>query len=281
MEKLPTYIANINNQKPQNSKFTPNQLWSPGYKKPKKDLEDVTITDKSTKKDIQQATQKRYMERAIQNLDKNKPTKIKFEKGDKVRINMKSVDTEIRERYKSNIGISYNAVRYTPEIFTVKRVVDKTNPTSRVRYIVEDEDGDEIKQKFFGSNLISVEEDEKSPKVRTQERAEIINAIVPYSDDFKDKTPKEVKTRRGTKSADEARRERRSKGKVEARRRKDEEQRRSAEEMYRENQRRIQKRQEEKEERDRRYLEEAKKAREAREAAHAALRIRLRRLING
>ena len=269
VEKLPTYVANINNQKPQNSKFTPNQLWSPGYKKPKKDLEDVTITDKSTKKDIQQATQKRYMERAIQNLDKNRPNKIKFEKGDKVRINMKYVDTEIRERYKSNIGISYNAVRYTPEIFTVKRVVDKTIPTSRVQYIVEDQDGDEIKQKFFGSNLISVEEDEKAPIVRTQERAEVINAIVPYSDDFKDKTPKDVKTRRGKKSADEARRERRSKGKVEARRRKDEQQRRSAEEMYRENQRRIQKRQEEKDEQRRKKAEMKAKEQKKKKKAEA------------
>ena len=114
-----------------------------------------------------------------------------------------------------------------------------------------------------------MEEDEKAPIVRTQERAEVINAIVPYSDDFKDKTPKDVKTRRGKKSADEARRERRSKGKVEARRRKDEQQRRSAEEMYRENQRRIQKRQEEKDEQRRKKAEMKAKEQKKKKKAEA------------
>ena len=139
------------------------------------------INDKSSLEEIQSAFKKRQVIKAAKNTEKGPPISI-FDVNDKVRISYKALDTKMRARYKTNQGLSYNAVRYTPEVFTVFRVLKPKRPRNfrltapegkdynvvRERYILKDDDGEVIKsgrayKEFFGSDLIQSDENEVEP----------------------------------------------------------------------------------------------------------------------
>ena len=199
VKPLQTYVRNINNQVPARGKYTPNELYEVGYNKPTKgSLEDIIIDDKSDLKDIRKATIRQYKKQGEAQLDRatKREKQSEYEVGDAVRISLKKLDDEIRKRYKTNIGVSYNAVRYTPEVFTVKRVFPQKNGI-RKKYTLFDSSNKVVKkgnahQLFFGNELILADKEENKPKVSSQKRAKMINLIDPYKDDDDDRTTPSV-----------------------------------------------------------------------------------------
>ena len=136
---LQEYVANINNQKPSRSKFTPNQLWTAGYKKANKELINtkIEIKDNSSEEDVRKYQQFRYLQRAENQIrddlrkDENETRpNTNFKVGDYVRIKLTAFPIDIAKemirRHKNNaIGdVKYSAITYTPMLFTINKVFE-------------------------------------------------------------------------------------------------------------------------------------------------------------
>ena len=229
LKYLPKYVENINNQKPARSKFTPNQLWTPQYKKPDNDLINtkIEITDNSSKEDVRKYQQYRYLQRAENQIkddlrkdaNETRPN-TNFKKGDFVRIKLTAFPIEIakqmRERHKNNnLGdVKYSAIKYTPMLFTIQKVIDnkpkrkrgenendaeiryKLLNSAKVQYTLLDDNNNLVKEEenrqkpkyFYKSDLMLIPENSVPSKINTIERAEQLNRLksyqyIPFVDD--------------------------------------------------------------------------------------------------
>ena len=138
---LPQYVDNINNQKPARSKFTPNQLWKPGYTPTPRDeliKTDMKITDKSSKEDIIQAEKYNILKKMDDQVkyDANKrkyntETSNNLKVGDNVRIKLTAIPLKIAklmiQRHKNNAmgAVKYSAITYTPDIYEIVKVIER------------------------------------------------------------------------------------------------------------------------------------------------------------
>ena len=184
---LPEYVENINSQKPARSKFTPNELWTAGYKKPSTKLINtkMEITDNSSKEDIQKAQQYKLIQRAEKQIqddlrvskdNKTKPD-TNYKVGDDVRIKLNVFPSSIRSqmiiRHKGNNNdVKYSAIKYTPDIYEIIKVLDKKPRKKRG----EDENAAEIRFKMLNpakptyvvkdknTDAVVKEEGKKTPK---------------------------------------------------------------------------------------------------------------------
>ena len=173
---LPQYTENINNQKPSRGKYSPNMLWTPGYFKPTSNVIDtkIEITDNSSIEDIRKSQQYKYIQRAENQIKddlRGSENQISrnFKIGDKVRIRLPASisDTakEMLSRHKGgNFDVKYSAVKFTPSLFTIFKVIDKKprrkkgedandaeirfkllNP-AKTTYVLKDENGNLVKE---------------------------------------------------------------------------------------------------------------------------------------
>ena len=134
---LPEYIENINNQKPSRSKYTPNELWTPGYTKGNKELINtkIEITDNSSKEDIRKSQQYKYIQRAENQLKddlRGEESQVgnNLKVGDTVRIKLPASinDTakQMLARHKGGqFAVKYSAIKFTPTLYTIAKVIDK------------------------------------------------------------------------------------------------------------------------------------------------------------
>ena len=213
---LPSYVINMNNQRLSRGKFTPKELWKPGYNPPEGAIEDIKLTDKSSKEEIIKNHQNVLRKRAKDQTKKqNKPSKVFFE-GDNVRIALTSLDNEMMARHFKTDRGKLSSVKYTPAIFTVVNVYDddkfaKTDErleeydddapatrankiigapnrqrwaTRRQKYTLKDEKGKVVlrskKPRFFYGNELQLILNKEMPVIKTDKRVKQINRFTAY-----------------------------------------------------------------------------------------------------
>lgn len=132
---LQRYCDNINGQRHARSRWTPNELWRPGYNPPAPNARPrwhVSINDHSSNAAIQQKHKAHQIELAYRRL-KHRPTKV-FRVGDLVRIAMEAKheeDTyEFRRRVKDQLQKKINAITYTVPLYRVVAIVNGTLPAN-------------------------------------------------------------------------------------------------------------------------------------------------------
>ena len=226
---LSDYVENINSQKPARTKFTPNQLWTEGYVPADTNLINtkIEITDNSSREDIKKYQQFRYLQRAENQIkddlrkDENETRpNTNFKVGDFVRIKLTAFPVEIakkmRERHKNNnLGdVKYSAIKYTPMLYTIKKVLDnkpkrkkgenendaeiryKLLNSAKVQYTLLDDNENIVKEEksnkksryFYKSDLMLIPKDSVPSKIDSIERTEQINRLksyqyIPFVDD--------------------------------------------------------------------------------------------------
>jgi transposase InsO family protein len=200
---LSDYLQNMNSAKKKNTKFTAFELYTPGYNPPPNNLVNFhqEINDHSDAQDIQKLAQANLIRRAFKSLKRGLPPSV-FRVGDRCRINIFKLSTEMRERYKNHRGIQFNAIRYTPDVFEVSNVFAVPQPNLdvlapqgnvwdvvRERYnirpvlannqlgqVVSNDNGVPID--FFGSDLLKVPQQETPTNVPDRHRARQINRFI-------------------------------------------------------------------------------------------------------
>ena len=121
--QLPDYIANINSQRPLRTKYTPNELWTPGYNPPPPGLVNFHIvpTDQSTLPQIQDVVKARSIRTAIAQLNQGDQPQI-FHIGDWVRVKYTKINAQMRRRHKEGILNKRNAIRYSLDVYRVSHI---------------------------------------------------------------------------------------------------------------------------------------------------------------
>jgi len=191
---LQEYTQNMNTQKKSRTKFSPFELYTPLYQPQQANNLvnfNMNITDRSSAQDIKRQAQANTIRSAYKAIAKGRPADV-FAQNDLCRIKMSSIDQEMRQRYKTKIGISYNAIRYTPEVYIVVQVIAQPPPPNwqqiapqggvwnvvrgeqyRVRLNIPN--SQPIAKLFFGSDLLKVPANEVPSNVPTIQRSRYIN----------------------------------------------------------------------------------------------------------
>ena len=193
---LDIYLENKNERKHYTTKERPNDVWRKGSTENKENDNEISGQVRDRIKD--------YVKREV---DKNKSQL--FKKGDKVRVLMSSLYSEIRALIKSGRN-KLVPVKWSPNIYTIKKRERKPRGIDtdfyKPTYTLFDDKGQlvlsQIKlnnpnrergaKKFFATELQIVDEDNVE-KVITQSEAHKINklGIIELSDS--DEEPKEIK----------------------------------------------------------------------------------------
>ena len=120
-------------------------------------------------------------------MDKDKREKEKeLNVGDSVRVSLKAFSNKVRELYKAN-NIKYLNVSYTPDVFTIHKVVQKRTSTKRGKYSLKRSDGTVFdgygdtsnrRQTFYKNELLKIDEESTAPtKIKSIEDANKINLV--------------------------------------------------------------------------------------------------------
>ena len=205
---LQAYLDNINKQKHSTTKYTPNELWTPGYNPPPPQAINFQLKpdDTNTLGEIRLAVQGKLLKRANDMLNRtdrrgrNLLPNV-FAMNDLVRIKLSSVQTIMRKRLKSGLQRKLTAVTYTPRVFRINSILvpplpndyqadQAVNPVWNIthqKYTLRDAltnqlvatAGGEVRR-FFGSELIKVGQPNVMPDVATTVRASQINRFMEY-----------------------------------------------------------------------------------------------------
>ncbi len=176
---LPKVEENRNDGYNENLKATPNQLWSDTNKPLSKRSLPKTVST-----DSQALTSKiNQTENAKQVIEKYK-NNDNFKVGDKVRILMSSLFSNIRREYKSGNSKKI-IVKYSPTVYSIDKVIHKTGLLERNKYVVKNIN-DEIltlnsKPKQFYASELLVASDE-NPKINMK-KALLLNGVKTTSKD--------------------------------------------------------------------------------------------------
>jgi hypothetical protein len=200
---LDIYLQNKNERKHYTTKEKPNDVWRRG-----------STDNKENDNEISQQVRERIKSYVKREVDKNK-SQI-FKKGDKVRVLMSSLYSEIRALVKSGRN-KLVPVKWSPNIYTIKKRERKPRDIDKdfykPSYTLYDEKGElvlsQIKlnnpnrergaKKFFATELQRVDEDNVE-KIITQSEAHKINklGVIELSDDEQPTT--EIKKEKKVKS---------------------------------------------------------------------------------
>jgi transposase InsO family protein len=122
-QHLADYVANINSQRRARSKQSPNDLWTQGYNPlPAGHVPAIgPLNDDSTLQE-RQDFQNEYLDRRTARMLQTGAVARRFHLNDLVRIRLENVSNRMRERTKSHMSINLNAVRYSPEIYSVTNI---------------------------------------------------------------------------------------------------------------------------------------------------------------
>ena len=153
IDHLQTAVNNKNATVNSTTKFTPNQLYN----------------DEPYNSSIQGLVEDKIKERAKRILAKV----TEFKVGDKVRIKMSAISSQLRKQIKGNRDGKYIIVGYTPEIYTIRSVLREDNPGyENKRYTCNYSNGEPLltqaknnfhdenrrAKRFFASDLLRVDD---------------------------------------------------------------------------------------------------------------------------
>jgi hypothetical protein len=80
-----------------------------------------------------------------------------FHIGDKVRVSLNSIDTDVRKRNKNNLS-KYVTAKFSFEIYTIEKIIKSKSAFSKNRYKITDHNGNILSKEFFGNELQLVPE---------------------------------------------------------------------------------------------------------------------------
>ena len=178
---LHIYLQNKNERKHSTTKEPPNNVWREG-----------STENKENDNEISQQVRERIKEKIKRDVAKNKSEL--FKKGDKVRVLMSSLYSEVRAIIKSGRG-KLIPVKWSPNIYTIKKRERKPRDIDKdfykPSYTLLDTDGNlvlsQIKlnnpnrvrgaKKFFATELQRVDEDNKIDTIISQNEGLKINKL--------------------------------------------------------------------------------------------------------
>lgn len=154
----------INNNRVTGEKFTPNEMWRPGYFAPDGDYTDPDLNDTSTKQQIIRHRQQNLIERAARNVENNGG---QLEINDLVRVPLEVIDSAFRAR-AHGFEKKYNSVIYSPQLYRVVKVYpaqrvatalrklgNQTYDVSQMFYALREYPGNKyVRKRFARSELI-------------------------------------------------------------------------------------------------------------------------------
>lgn len=215
VKHLHDYCENINSMRHSGSKFTPNEIWTPGYQRLGPNLmqnvnhhdinEMYPITDSSDLHQIRMRHRWDSILRANKILNRDTPAETLnvFRPGDLVRIAAEVAYSQTRARNKADLMKKYNAVIWTPEIFRVNSVVNekhfanlrrnetlaemyqniglKSFDLRRPRYNLQKLDGTKMSRQYYGSELQKVPQGSTRTPI-TPHRSGQLNRIYEYDE---------------------------------------------------------------------------------------------------
>ena len=180
---LAAYIDNINSQRRAKSKQTRAYLWRQGYVPlPAGHVQHIgELNDNNALKE-RQDIHKAYLDEKTQKMLSTGAVARQFQVNDNVRIRLETMSTPMRERRKSEFGLNLNAIRFTPEVYTVTNVRNFLG-IRPPEYNIADA-GDVIQsgavpKRFFGSDLLHVPPVNVNPSIHpaTTQRANTLNRL--------------------------------------------------------------------------------------------------------
>jgi Integrase core domain len=213
VKHLQDYVQNINNMRHNGSKFTPNQIWTPGYRRLgdnlMRNINDENVEDLYPIKDTSDWNEIRMRHRwdsiikanRILNREEPKATLNIFKPGDLVRIAGEVAYSKTRARNKDGSMKKYNAVIWTPEVYRINSIVNQKhfvlshNPTARdfqnlglnsfdlrrPRYNLQRMDGSFLSRQYYGSELQKIPKNSTTTTI-TPYRSGQLNRLYEYED---------------------------------------------------------------------------------------------------
>ena len=144
---LQRLVNNYNTTKHSSTGYSPNELYQRKQyetvsgktlaKEPIPEFrDDFTKEERITYVSIKKAHRLFKTELDLKKREKEKELK----KGDKVRVSLKAFSNKVREMYKLD-NIKYLNVLYTPDVFTIDKIVQKRTSTKRGKYSLKNMDG--------------------------------------------------------------------------------------------------------------------------------------------
>lgn len=123
VQHLPAICENINNQRSSTTRHTPKELWTQGYHPLAGDTLvnfGRQITDHSNQGQIQHHARVQKFRQEITRLQDQR--NHQYQIGERVRLSLQAFSPEFRRRIKEHNYVQYNAIYYTPEIYTITHV---------------------------------------------------------------------------------------------------------------------------------------------------------------
>ena len=214
IKHLQDYCQNINSMRHSGSRFTPNQIWSPGYRRlgmnlmqniDQHEIDDMyPITDTSPMEEIRMHHRWQSILKANNILNRGEPAQTLnvFQPGDLVRVAGEILYSKTRARNKDGSMKKYNAIIWSPEIFRVNSVVNEHHYASarndqdlrnvyetiglksfdlrRPRYNLQKLDGTMMSRQFYGSELQKIPQGSTRSQI-TPYRSGQLNRLYEYS----------------------------------------------------------------------------------------------------
>ena len=140
---LQEYAKNINNQQQARTKRTAKQLWRPGHPSAGTVQDPIPpISDKMTEKELFDY-QVSVLRKEYEQYSTGREL-IQFQKGEKVRLSLLRLQTELRKMRKSGMSWGKVAMHWTPHVYEVNKVHEATDKELWVTYSVKDIDTGEV-----------------------------------------------------------------------------------------------------------------------------------------
>ena len=161
-DKLDQVEEHRNNAYNESIKAYPNQVWSPDKDK----VSPRTLPESVAKENPKLLARVNIAKKALKTIKKYKQID-NYEVGDQVRIKMSAIFNNIRKLLKEG-NSKQIVVSYTPEVFTVNKVIQKSGVLERNKYLIENNEGNILtkangKNKYFyASDLLSFNDGEPS-----------------------------------------------------------------------------------------------------------------------
>jgi hypothetical protein len=212
---LPSYLENMNSTKSSVTGFTPNELWTEGYRPLRRRAVDFNITpnDNSSPADIIRYVEAKLYKNAMKKLDNSRKPNI-FARGDIVRLKISALKNaygaEYRKRIKEKLEAKYNSITYTPQKFKIISIYRpparpnfNINQPQNINFLVRNQQysigiannnpnnipitagQNNTPFKFYGSDLMLVPPDSTRITInpRTLQRSRYINRYVDLTED--------------------------------------------------------------------------------------------------
>ena len=162
-DKLDLVEEHRNNAYNETIKTSPSQVWTPDKDK----ITSRTLPESIVKDNPKLLARVNIVKKALKTIKKYKQID-NYEVGQKVRVKMSAIFNNIRKLLKEK-NSKQIVVTYTPEVFTINKVIKKNGVLERNKYLIENSEGSIVTKSdgklkyFYASDLLAYNGDGGEP----------------------------------------------------------------------------------------------------------------------